>query len=169
MRTGIREIILVNSLGSTPARINRRTGQLYISREKWANMTPDMRLFVLLHEAGHIDQQTRDEIAADRYAFQAYAQSGKPLSKSITALTRLLHFNNPEHYDRVNAQLRRAFAFDYFINGNEKAHPGNIPQLVAAYDGEPAAPASSKKTVILAAAGALVILAVAIYILYRRR
>ena len=123
MQTGITSIFLVDDLGNTPARVNRRTGELYINLKKWKDLTPDARFFVLLHEAGHVDQDTRNEILADNYAFYAYARAGKPLSKSIQALTRLLTFNNPQHYDRVKAQIDRAFAYDYHVNGNPAADP----------------------------------------------
>lgn len=172
MKTGIRKIYLVKTLGSTPARINRKTGELYISREKWDDLDPNTRLFILLHEAGHIDQQTRNEIAADNYAFQAYAQAGKPLSKAITALTRLLHFQNPQHYDRVNSQVRRAFAYDYYVNGNPKAHPDNVPELLPElnYSGDATQTAQSwGKTYLILAGIALVILAAVIYQLNRKK
>lgn len=123
MQTGITAIYEVDDLGSTPARVNRKTGELYINMKKWAQLTPDARLFVLLHEAGHVDQDTKSELLADNYAFHAYARAGKPLSKSIQALTRLLHFNNPQHYDRLRAQMARAFAYDYHVNGNMSANP----------------------------------------------
>jgi hypothetical protein len=123
VKTGITAIYEVDDLGTTPARVNRKTGELYINMKKWADLSPEARLFVLLHEAGHVDQNTRNEILADNYAFYAYARAGKPLSKSIQALTRLLNFNNPQHYDRVKAQLNRAFAYDYHVNGNPAANP----------------------------------------------
>lgn len=136
MQTGITAIYEVEDLGSTPARVNRKTGELYINLKKWAELSPEARLFVLLHEAGHVDQDTRSELLADNYAFHAYARAGKPLSKSITALTRLLHFNNPQHFDRVRAQMARAFAYDYHVNGNHAADPDFMKaSLFSAYDG----------------------------------
>jgi len=123
MQTGITAIYEVEDLGTTPARVNRKTGELYINMKKWATMTPEARLFVLLHEAGHVDQDTRSEFMADNYAFYAYAREGKPLSKAVTALTRLLSFDNPQHYDRLRAQMHRVFAYDYKVNGNDQANP----------------------------------------------
>ncbi|MCX6265871.1 MAG: hypothetical protein NTW16_00735 [Bacteroidetes bacterium] len=123
MQTGITAIYPVEDLGSTPARVNRKTGELYINMKKWADLSPEARLFVLLHEAGHVDQDTKNEVLADNYAFYAYARAGKPLSKSIQALTRLLNFENPQHYERVRQQINRAFAYDYHVNGNQAANP----------------------------------------------
>lgn len=126
MKTGITAIYEVDDLGTTPARVNRRTGELYINKKIWKDLDQDARLFVLLHEAGHVDQDTRSELKADNYAFHAYAQAGKPLTKSIQALTRLLHFNNPQHFDRVKAQTHRAFSYDFHINGNQAADPEKL-------------------------------------------
>jgi len=163
---------MVPTLGKTPARVNRRTGVLYISKEKWEQMPENVRLFVLLHEAGHVDQQTTNEILADNYAFQAYAQSGRPLSESITALTRLLHFTNQSHYDRVNAQMRRAFAFDAHVNGNPRANVDELPMITPEANfsgaGDEQKPRSQTKW-ILAGAGVLVILSIIIYFTTRKR
>jgi len=69
-------------------------------------------MFILLHEAGHVDLQTTDELKADNYAFCRYADMGYPLSESVKALTRILPFDKPGHFKRVEAQLARAIIYD---------------------------------------------------------
>jgi len=116
MLTAIKSITVVPDLGSTPARVNRYTGAAYVNGRTWPDIPKESKLFILLHEAGHATKNTRDEIEADSFAFDAYARLGYPLSKSIQALTRVLNFSNPEHFDRVAAQLRRACMYDKLHN-----------------------------------------------------
>jgi hypothetical protein len=131
METGISDVIYLpdfNSIGSqSPAIVNRETGQLYINRSVWQSIPFESRLFILLHEAGHASLQTRSEHEADAYAFQAYAQLGYPLSKSVLALSRVLKFNKPEDIQRLENQLGRAAAYDYFTNKNQKAKKMIMP------------------------------------------
>ncbi|MCX6250726.1 MAG: hypothetical protein NTX61_08240 [Bacteroidetes bacterium] len=119
METGLTKIFIVDDLGSTPARVNRFSGELYLNGKTWNTLDPVHRLFVLLHEAGHVTLNTKNEIEADRFAFEAFAKLGYPLSESVKALSRVLHFDNPGHTDRLTAQIRRAFEYDKYINHNK--------------------------------------------------
>lgn len=141
MKTALTNISIVPDLGSTPARVNRRTGELYLNGRTWNDLPPEHRLFILLHEAGHATLNTRNEQEADRFAFDAYAKLGYPLSESVKALTRVLHFENPGHYDRVAEQIRRAFRYDFFINGNKNINLKKMENVLnsaygASFDGE---------------------------------
>lgn len=151
METGITEVIYLpdfNAIGSqSPAIVNRETGQLYLNQSVWRSIPFESRLFILLHEAGHVTLQTRSEHEADAYAFKAYSSLGYPLSKSVMALSQVLKFNKPEDIERLENQLSRAAAYDYFTNKNQKAKKmimpgqklfigsGNPPLFIAA-DGE---------------------------------
>lgn len=108
-------------LGATPARVNRSTGEMYINAFMWPRLTPEQRIFIMLHELGHVKLQTSDEFAADAFAFKKYADMGYSLKASITALSRVLPFTNQEQRDRLVAQYDRAAMFDYVRNGNKKA------------------------------------------------
>ncbi len=108
MKPTITSISFVDDLGSTPATVNRRTGEMYISARRWRTMTPDQRLFMILHEYGHVELQTTDEFEADRYALDHYAYTGRSLKNAVGALTEVLSGDNPEHVDRAVMQLRRA-------------------------------------------------------------
>ncbi len=112
METRISKITEVDNLGTTPARVNRVTGELFINRKIWPKLNKAKRMFILLHEAGHADLQTRSEMEADEYAFNNYVGMGYPLSESVYALTRVLPFDRPGHETRAVAQLNRALQFD---------------------------------------------------------
>lgn len=112
METAISKIYEVDDLGTTPARVNRETGELYINKRVWPTLSKNKRMFILLHEAGHASLKTRNEFEADEYAFNNYAAMGLPLSESIKALSRVLPFDKPQHEQRVMAQFNRAFQYD---------------------------------------------------------
>jgi hypothetical protein len=105
---GITQVVKVPDLGNTPARVNRRTGVMYLSMKHVADMPKDLRLIVMLHEMGHVVLQTQVEADADAWAFKKYADMGHSLKASVRALTRILDENNPEHWQRMYLQLQRA-------------------------------------------------------------
>jgi predicted ATPase len=110
--SGLTQISFVEDLGSTPATVNRRTGEMYISARMWRRMTPNQRLFMLLHEQGHVTLKTTNEFEADGYAFEQYVKTGRSLKSCISALTGVLSGKSPEHLMRAKALLERAIIFD---------------------------------------------------------
>lgn len=94
----------------TPAAISREDAILYINMKLFGPLTPFERKFVLLHEYGHYNINTSNEIAADAYAFdrlvgtQAYSinQMGCLLQDKI------LDINKPGHAARIAALHLRA-------------------------------------------------------------
>ncbi len=119
---GITKIIKVPDLGATPARVNRRTGEMILSLKHMRAMPKEHRLFVMLHEQAHVELQTTNEIEADAYAFKKYADMGYSLNASVKALTRVLNGDNIEHAWRMYAQLQRAKAYDFSHYGNTKIY-----------------------------------------------
>lgn len=118
----ITKITYFPTLGGTPARVNRVTGEMQISLEHWKQLPPEHRFFIMLHELAHLVLQTRDEKAVDEWAFAEYAKRGYSLKQSVFALTKVLSFTNQEHYWRAYLQLERAREYDYYVNGNKKAY-----------------------------------------------
>ena len=96
----------------TPARCNRRTGEIYININRWGSIPPEHRVFILLHEMGHIILNTSDEVAVDAWAQNQYIQAGYTLTDSVKALTQVLSGNSSEQIRRAEAQLNRARAMD---------------------------------------------------------
>ena len=110
-----------SDLGTTPARVNRKTGELQINLPVWERLTPDEKRFVELHEEGHLVLQTRNELAADRYAFKKYAEEGRSLKAGVKSLTKMLQ-DKPTHLIRSNEILKQAANFQK----NNSMSTGNI-------------------------------------------
>ncbi|MGN7988667.1 hypothetical protein ACTJKC_15065 [Pedobacter sp. 22226] len=119
---GITKITRVADLGATPARVNRRTGEMFLSIRHMKAMPKEHRLFVMLHEKAHVELQTTDEVTADAKAFKEYADLGYSLNQSVKVLTSVLNEDNPEHHWRMYLQLQRAKAYDYSHYGNKKIY-----------------------------------------------
>ena len=64
---------------SNPARTDMQTGEIEINARRFYSMPQDTQSFVLLHEQGHWNLHTFDELAADRYALERLALK-KPYS-----------------------------------------------------------------------------------------
>lgn len=70
-------------------------------------MTPEAKRFILFHEEGHLVLQTKNELEADRYAFEKYVGEGHSLKAGVKALTRVLS-DSPNHLIRSKAILHHA-------------------------------------------------------------
>lgn len=104
----------------TPARCNRRTGQIWINDSVWPGIDPAHRVFILLHEYGHIMLNSSDELEVDAFASDLYVKMGYSLTESVKALSRVLTGANPQHIDRVESQLNRVKAIDILHNSKQK-------------------------------------------------
>jgi hypothetical protein len=109
---GITDIIEVDGLGVSPAMVNRRTGVVYVNPDFRNQLSADQWFFILLHEYGHLYLKTTNEAQVDDWAFREYVKRGYKLSESVYALTKVLSFSTGEHYERAEAQLRRAQEYD---------------------------------------------------------
>ncbi len=119
---GITEVYYVTSgLGKSPAATNRKTGALYINIPYWEHLPFEHKLYVLLHEEGHIVHDTSDEFLADKYAFEQYVKMGYSLTEAVYALSKVLTLTTDEHIERIERQLNRALIFDFENNKNGKA------------------------------------------------
>lgn len=121
MVNGITSIEFVNDLGSTPARVNRITGEAYLNAQMWPNLTFEQRVFILLHEHAHAELNTTSEFEADARAFELYTQNGLSLKAAVGALSQVLPFSNKEQLQRLYAQYNRARLYDLHHNGNQAA------------------------------------------------
>jgi hypothetical protein len=117
---GIKQILEVDNLVSSPARVNRKTGTLLVSREHFKNMDPNYRYFVLLHEEAHVLFDTDDEMMCDEYAMRKMIKKGYPLSEILKSLTRVLSYNKDSHYGRTLNIFNKLREYDYHVNGNDK-------------------------------------------------
>jgi len=114
----ISQVVWENDLGNTPAKVNRRTGVMYLSKKHMAALPKELRLFIMLHEMAHVELQSTNEMEVDAWAFKKYADMGYSLKASVKALTGILNDQNPEHWLRMGLQLERAKAYDRKYYGN---------------------------------------------------
>jgi hypothetical protein len=117
---GITSISLCPDLGKTPAIVNRKTGAMFINKKVWSKIPFNERMFIILHELGHIVKNTKNEFEADQYAFEQYAKLGLSLKDSVDAMAQVLSYSNPQHYDRTVLQLKRALEYDHKVNNQPK-------------------------------------------------
>lgn len=97
---------------TTPARCNRRTGEILINDSRWPKIEPTHRLFILLHEYAHVVLNSSDEFEVDQLAHKMFVEMGYPLTESVKALSRVLTGTSESHVERVKAQADRAYEFD---------------------------------------------------------
>jgi len=97
---------------TTPARCNRRTGEILINDSRWSKIEPAHRVFILLHEYAHIALNSSDEFEVDKLAHKIYLERGYPLTESVRALSKVLTGSSESHVQRVQAQLNRAYDVD---------------------------------------------------------
>ena len=116
-------IEIVPDLGSTPARVNRRTGTVYISKRVFEPLSERERNFVLAHEEGHYRLNTCDETKADEYAFKKYAGTEPFSLKNTLKILRdtLDTENNPGHRRRLIQLQKAVLKYDAKVYGNKKA------------------------------------------------
>lgn len=102
----------------SPAKVNRRTGHLFINLSRWRDIAPQHRVFILLHESAHCELDTSDEVAVDELAFKNFIAMGYPLTESLFALTRVLKGSSSQSQERMWAQYLRAKRLDDMVNKN---------------------------------------------------
>lgn len=117
----ITSVRFINTPNDGIAKSRRSTGELVVNRYYFDRLPDEHKLFVLLHEAGHIGNKTVDELTADQFASDMYLNAGFPISESVKALAANLIEDNPVHVARAWAQYQRALEYDYRRNNNQKA------------------------------------------------
>lgn len=96
----------------SPAFADHKAGIIYPNAPVFNGLPYEAQQVVLLHEEGHIVLNTRNELAADKYAFKQYIKKGLSLKAYFYALSRVLNANNPEHYKRIVAAWERVSQYD---------------------------------------------------------
>lgn len=112
--------------GKSPASVNRNSGEILLNEKTFDKIEKDTQDFIIEHEKGHFIEQTSDELSADAYASSNFfGTREESLKKSLKALGQFLDVDgNKNHNERYYAQLKRALAYDYAVNGNVKAFEG---------------------------------------------
>lgn len=103
-----------DSLGDTPAKVNRETGEIFLNSNVWDTLPPAYQAFILEHETGHYKLQTTNELEADHYAFNQLAgKSYESLKNTVRVLGEVLPYTTPEHGLRLLNIYRLSLGFDY--------------------------------------------------------
>lgn len=118
---GVADVVFSDEIGETPANCNLKTRIIKLNPEYWKKLNDDQRFYVIAHEAGHINLQTRSEFEADQYASKLYLESGRSPKQSVFSISKVLPLNNYEQRKRLEYQLERASEYDYEINKNTNA------------------------------------------------
>ena len=101
----------------TPARINRRAGVLELA-PSFFRKSQDEKEFILLHELGHLELDTTDEMKADKYAANnLYKKIG--LKRTFNALNSALH-------DTAESDVRRVRMFNHLAGIDRRENNNNI-------------------------------------------
>lgn len=111
-----------SDLGSTPARVNRYTGEIQLSERFFANMPESHQKYIIEHEKAHFQKDTRSEFVADNEAFRKLAGTFPgSLKASIHSISDVLSMDNPEHHERLLNRIMLALQFDWEHYHNERA------------------------------------------------
>lgn len=99
---------------STPARVNRDWGRVYVAKEYFKEITVPARLFILLHEFAHHYLGTPNEFLADKFASEVYLQLGGSKYEGVAVLAKMFwDRSNSEQLARYNAQLALMNQYNY--------------------------------------------------------
>lgn len=97
-------------IGETPAAIIRGKKIIYVNPDYYNKLSDFEKRFVLLHEQGHNELNTDNEILADGYAFDHLAGTEfRSLNQMLETLEHILKiYQVPEHEIRYKALFNRA-------------------------------------------------------------
>jgi hypothetical protein len=103
---------------NTPARINRNTGIIQVSKKKFLEYTVPMRMAILLHEFAHyyLNENISNETEADLNALLIYLGLGYPRIDAYNVFTTVFAISNSD------ANKERMKVIDNFIRNFEKTY-----------------------------------------------
>ncbi len=111
------KIIKVPYIEGTPARTNRKTGNIYVSMWHFNQLDEIYQKFIVYHEMAHFLFQTKDEEFCDEFAMNKMLREGYKLKDILHSVTRTLS-NTKAHYGRKYNILQHLRIYDYLENNN---------------------------------------------------
>ncbi len=111
------KVVVVPRIKGTPARVNRKTGVIYVSKWHFDQLDPVYQQFILNHEMAHYLFKSRDEEFCDEFAMQKMLQDGYNLTDILKSVTRTLK-NTRSHYGRKLNVFNSLRIYDYLKNNN---------------------------------------------------
>lgn len=165
------------------AKVNLKTRTLTLSPGIWKGLPADEKEFVLLHEKGHLEMQTADEFAANKYAVGQFMKVGtftnKELGQRIMVMRSILDkadgktasFTADIAAGAASGIMQTLSVLGIGSKARIREAEATAAANAAIYDAQAkATEAKSKSTVkILVVSGIIIILAVAIYFKFRKK
>lgn len=103
-----------DSIGSTPAMVDRETGDIYLNSNVWDTLPKPYQVLILEHEKGHYKLQTTNELEADHYAFtQIAGKAPNSLKNTVATMYEVLPYTSEDHSLRLLNMYRLALGYDY--------------------------------------------------------
>lgn len=103
-------------LNGNPAIVNIETGEVFINKSIWENLSDYEKVLVLLHEKGHYKNKSIDEIKADAYMVDKYLQECDTPTRRYQIVKTI--FGNVGN-DKDNI-LRKIKLVEYLLDWEEK-------------------------------------------------
>lgn len=103
-------------LQGNPAIVNVETGEVFLNKAIWSNLSDYERALVLLHEEGHFKNKSIDEIKADAYMVDKYLQECDTPTRRYQIVKTI--FGNVGN-DKENI-LRKIKLVEYLLDWEEK-------------------------------------------------
>lgn len=126
-------LVFTEKIGDSPAAVNLRSGVLHINPKVFDPYPDAWKKFILLHELGHYQLQTRSELKADAFAFHHFIKEGHSLKDAVNSLHKVLDESNPAHRERIQVQLEKAIWWDEVIYQKEFKTPKERIEAMSAY------------------------------------
>ena len=110
----------------TPARINRSSKRIDISKKKFMGYTIPMRMAILLHEMSHgyVNKEPSDETEADLNALDIYQNEGFPRIEAFNVFGKVFA-QKPNSGNQVRFQKLKKFIEDFELQNPELNYDSN--------------------------------------------
>ncbi len=102
------------------ARVFRESGKIEVNPHVWKTLDEFQRKFILFHEKGHFDLDTRSEFEADLFALNHLKTEHRHFKKSLETLIKILGTEKPHFKQRIKKLLSVIELQDYFLHSNLK-------------------------------------------------
>lgn len=108
----VKEIRYVNLANGAIAFGNIYHGLILVDKEAGKKLGENGLNYALLHEAGHIEQETENEFLADAYAFKEFIRLGLPITELLPAMAKSLH-DSPQNRERFAYMTERINQYNH--------------------------------------------------------
>jgi hypothetical protein len=159
------------------AKVNRKTGVLYLSSDIWDRLPSDQKDFVLFHEEGHLRLQTADEFAANAYAVNKFTKAGtfskQGLGQKIMVMREILSKAGPVSpfsVDDIKGAVQTLSVLGIGSKGRAREATANAQAQAVVYQAQAEAAEAKGKSVAnaLLVIGAFAVVITVIYLILRK-